>query len=153
MKKKLRLGIVVSKFNSEITVPMLKEAIAHAKRMGATVKAITEVPGAYEIPFAVQKLLARKDIDAVAAVGAVIKGQTKHDEAIMFGISKGLIGLQLKYRKPVGMGITGPGVTWQKAKARMKEYAHRSVEACIWMCNLGSKLHQTAAKGRRMSKL
>jgi len=136
MKKKLRLGIVVSKFNPEITMPMLKEAIAHAKKMGAQVKSIIEVPGAYEIPFAVQKLLSRKDIDAVAAVGAVIKGQTKHDVAIMFGISKGLIGLQLKYKKPVGMGITGPGITWQKAKARMKEYAHRSVEACVWMSKL-----------------
>ena len=136
MVKKLRLGIVVSSFNSEITMPMLAEAKRFAKKKGAQVKAVLQVPGAYEIPFAVQKLLKRKDIDAVAAVGAVIKGQTKHDEAIMFGISKGLIGLQLKYRKPVGMGITGPGITWQKAKARMKEYAHRSVEACIWMSKL-----------------
>lgn len=136
MPKKLRIGIAVSKFNSEITMPMLKEAVAHAKRKGAVVKAVIEVPGAYEIPFAVQKLLARKDIDAVAAVGAVIKGQTKHDAAIMYGISKGLISLQLHYRKPVGMGVTGPGITWQKAKARMKEYAQRSVEAAIWMSEL-----------------
>jgi len=153
MAKKLRLGIAVSSFNSEITAPMLKEAIAHAKRKGAQVKAVIRVPGAYELPFACQKLLSRKDIDAVAAIGAVIKGQTKHDVAIMCGISKGLVSLQLKHKKPVGMGISGPGISWKQAKARIKDYAHRSVEAAIWMCNLGSKLHQTAAKSRRMSKL
>ena len=135
-KRKIRLGIVVSKFNSEITQPMLKEALSFAKKKGAQVKAVLKVPGAYEIPFAVQKLLSKKDIDAVAALGAVIKGQTKHDVAIMCGISKGLIGLQLKYRKPVGLGISGPGITWKMAKARIKEYAHRSVEAAIWMSKL-----------------
>jgi len=136
MKKKLRLGIVVSSFNSEITMPMLKEAIAHAKRSGATVKAIIEVPGAYETPFAAQKLLSRKDIDAVAVVGAVIKGETKHDVAIMCGITKGLISLQLKHKKPVGLGISGPGATWKQAKARINDYAHRSVDAAIWMSKL-----------------
>lgn len=136
MAKKLRLGIVVSSFNSEITRPMLKEAQAFAKKKGAEVKAVLQVPGAYEIPFAVQKLLSRKDIDAVAAIGAVIKGQTKHDVAIMYGISKGLIGLQLKYCKPVGLGVLGPGISFQQAKARIKDYARRSVEACIWMSKL-----------------
>ena len=134
--RKLRLGIVVSKFNPEITQPMLREAQSFAKKKGAQVKAVLTVPGAYEIPFAAQKLLSRKDIDAVAAIGAVIKGQTKHDVAIMYGISKGLISLQLKYCKPVGLGILGPGITWKQAKARIKEYAHRSVEAAIWMSKL-----------------
>lgn len=136
MAKKLRLGIVVSKFNSEITGPTLKEAVSFAKKKGAQVKAVFKVPGAYEIPFAAQKLLSRRDIDAVAAIGAVIKGQTKHDVAIMYGISKGLISLQLKYKKPVGLGISGPGITWKQAKARIKDYARRSVEACIWMSKL-----------------
>lgn len=134
--KKLRLGIVVSKFNSEITMPMLKEAQAFAKKKGAEVKAVLQVPGAYEIPFAVSKLLSKKDIDAVAAIGAVIKGQTKHDVAIMCGITKGLVSLQLKHKKPVGLGISGPGITWKQAKARIKDYAHRSVEAAIWMSKL-----------------
>lgn len=136
MAKKFRLGIVVSSFNSEITQPMLREAVSFAKKKGAQVKAVLRVPGAYEIPFAVQKLLSRKDIDAVAAIGAVIKGETKHDAAIMHGISKGLMMLQLQYKKPVGMGISGPGITWQKAKARIKEYARRSVDAAIWMSKL-----------------
>jgi len=134
--KKLRLGIVVSNFNPEITQPMLREAQAFAKKKGAKVSAVLRVPGAYEIPLAVQKLLLRKNIDAVSAIGAVIRGQTKHDVAIMYGISKGLIGLQLKYCKPVGLGISGPGITWKQAKARIKDYAHRSVEACVWMSKL-----------------
>jgi len=134
--KQLRIGIVWSEFNSEITKPMLKEAIAHAKKMGAQVKAVIKVPGAFETPFAAQKLLSRKDIDAVAVVGAVIKGETKHDVAIMCGITKGLIFLQLKHKKPVGLGISGPGVTWKQAKARINDYAHRSLDAAIWMSKL-----------------
>ena len=136
MKKKISLGIVVSKFNPEITMPMLHEAIAHAKRKGATVKAIIEVPGAYEIPFAASKLLSRKDIGAVAAIGSVIKGATKHDEAIMSGISRALLSIQLAHKKPIGFGISGPGITWRQAKARIKDYAQRSVEAAIWMSEL-----------------
>jgi 6,7-dimethyl-8-ribityllumazine synthase len=135
-RKKIRLGIVVSKFNSEITMPMLREAIAHAKREGAEVKAIVEVPGAYETPLAVQKLLLRADIDAAVALGTVIKGETKHDEAITYAVCKYLLKLQLKHGKPVGLGITGPGITWKQSKARMKEYADRAVEAAVWMCKL-----------------
>ena len=138
MATKLRLGIAVSKFNSEITMPMLEEAIAHAKRKGAAVKSIIEVPGAFELPFAAMKLLSRKDIDAAVAIGAVIKGETKHDEAIVFGISKALALLQIKCGKPVGFGVLGPGITWKQAEARKKEHAQRSVEAAIWMANLGA---------------
>ena len=76
-EKQVSIGIVGSQFNLEIAAPMLAEAIKEAKRQGAKVAAVVGVPGAYEIPFAVQKLLLRKDIDAVATVGAVIKRGNK----------------------------------------------------------------------------
>lgn len=127
---------MVSQFNSEITMPMKEEAERYAKKQGAQVKAVLVVPGAYEIPFATQKLLKRKDIDAVAALGSVIKGSTKHDEVIMYAICKSLVGLQLKYSKPVGLGISGPGINWKQAKARINDYAHRAVGAAVWMSRL-----------------
>ncbi|MCX6772154.1 MAG: 6,7-dimethyl-8-ribityllumazine synthase [Candidatus Micrarchaeota archaeon] len=152
MTKKLRIGIAVAQFNPEITAYMLREATAHAKRNGAQVKAIIRVPGAFELPFAVMKLLSRKDIDAAVAIGAVIKGETKHDEAIVFGISKALALLQIKARKPVGFGILGPGITWKQAEARKKEHAQRSVEAAIWMCGLSATGKTVAAKKRTHKK-
>ncbi len=134
--KKIRIGIVGSQFNLEITAPMLSEAIAEAKRKGAEVVAVVEVPGAYETPFAVSKLLQRKGVDCVATVGAVIKGETKHDEAIMSAICRELLALSSENGKPVGLGISGPGQTEEQAKARAKDYAHRSVRAALHMAAL-----------------
>lgn len=135
-EKKIRIGIVGSQFNMEIAAPMLAEAVAEAKRKGAEVAATVEVPGAYETPFAVSRLLQRKDIDCVATVGAVIKGETRHDEAIMNAICNSLLALSIQYGKPVGLGISGPGQTEAQAKARMKDYAQRSVHAALHMCKL-----------------
>ncbi|VVC00984.1 6,7-dimethyl-8-ribityllumazine synthase [uncultured archaeon] len=135
-EKKIRIAIVGSQFNLEITSPMLSEAISEAKRCGAEVAATAEVPGAYEIPFAVSKFLVRKDVDCVATVGAVIKGETKHDEAIMAAICSELLALSTRSGKPVGLGISGPGQTEEQAKARMKDYAHRSVHAALHMAAL-----------------
>jgi len=132
----INLGIVVSKFNEEITSKMLIEAKKQAKRKGAKVMAVIQVPGAYEIPFAVQKLLKRKNIDSVSAIGAVIKGQTKHDEVIMNAICPKLLSLSLEYEKPVGLGISGPGINYTQAKARAKDYACRSVNAAVLMGRL-----------------
>ncbi len=132
-KKKISIAIVCANFNMEITEPMLQEAVAYAKKQGAEVKATVEVPGAYEIPFACSKLLARKDIDAIAAVGAVIKGETKHDEVITQAICSELLRLSSQSGKPIGLGISGPGQTWEQAKARAKDYAHRSVHAALAM--------------------
>lgn len=133
---KISLGIVVSRFNNGITSAMLKEAIAHAKSKGARIAAVIEVPGAYEIPSAANKLLLRKGIDAVATLGTVIKGETKHDEVIMLAACKQLLDLSIRHKKPVGLGISGPGITEKQAKARIKDYARRSVEAAIEMAKL-----------------
>jgi 6,7-dimethyl-8-ribityllumazine synthase len=135
-EQKIRIAIVGSQFNLEITSPMLSEATSEAKRKGAEVVATAEVPGAFEIPYAVGKLLARKDVDCVATVGAVIKGETKHDEAIMGAICAELLALSERHGKPVGLGISGPGQTEEQAKARVKDYAHRSVHAALHMAAL-----------------
>ncbi|MCX8175129.1 MAG: 6,7-dimethyl-8-ribityllumazine synthase [Candidatus Micrarchaeota archaeon] len=134
--RKVRLGIAVSSFNSEITKPMLAHAQSVAKKMGAQVCGVMWVPGAYELPLASKKLLSRRDIDAVVALGAVIRGKTKHDEAICFAVSKALAFLQVKSCKPIGFGVLGPGISWKQAQLRMKEHARRSVEAAVWMASL-----------------
>ena len=135
-ENKMRLGIVSAQFNFEITTIMRNEAELEAKKLGADVVAIIDVPGAYEIPFAANRLLARKDIDAVAAVGAVIKGETKHDEVIMGAICNSIMELQLKHGKPIGLGISGPGQTEEQARARAEDYAHRAVRAAIHMLKI-----------------
>jgi 6,7-dimethyl-8-ribityllumazine synthase len=123
------IAIVRSEFNSEITSKMLKIARVHAKRLGLKVVAEITVPGAFDMPLAISKMLKRKDVDGVAAIGAVIKGQTKHDELISYQLANAIVGLSLKYEKPVGLGVMGPGITWKQAQARINQYAKQSVEA------------------------
>jgi Riboflavin synthase beta-chain len=74
--EKVRLGIVVSKFNFDITYLMLQRALQHAKLLGAEVRVTVMVSGSFEIPLAVSKLLKREDIDAVVTLGAIIQGET-----------------------------------------------------------------------------
>ena len=71
----------------------------------------------------------KKEVDAVVTLGAVIKGQTKHDELISNVTARALIELSLKHQKPVTLGITGPGMSDRQAFQRIRPVAERAVEA------------------------
>lgn len=115
----------------DICGSMLEFAKRHAEFLGAEVVAEIAVPGVYEIPLAAKKLVERADVDAVVTLGAVIKGETEHDETIMQQTSRKLIDLALQYDKPVALGISGPGETRLQALERVNEYARRAVEAAV----------------------
>jgi len=110
---------------------MLDFAKRHAAFLEAQVVAEVLVPGVFEIPLAAKKLLGRQDVDAVVALGAVIEGETKHDEIVMQHASRKLIDLSLDYSKPVALGISGPGMTRLQAQERINEFARRAVEAAV----------------------
>lgn len=129
---KIRLGIVASEFNSSIMDTMVARALAKAKSTGCTVKPshIIRVPGAYDAPLAVKKLLKMRgssSVDAVVVLGAIITGETKHDELIANATAQALTSLSLEFEKPVMLGIIGPGADYAQAKARAGEYAERAV--------------------------
>ncbi len=126
---KEKIAIVVSRFNHEITSKMTRKAQQRAKELKVNVVKIVEVPGAFEIPFAVQKLLKDKNVQGVATIGAIIKGDTDHDLVIGHAIAGKLLDLSVEYGKPVSLGILGPNITWQQAEKRIEEYAIRSVES------------------------
>jgi 6,7-dimethyl-8-ribityllumazine synthase len=132
-EEKVRLGIVVSKFNFDITYLMLQRALQHAKLLGAEVKVVVMVPGSFEIPLAVAKLLKRDDIDAVVALGAIIQGETKHDEIVGHQVARKLLDLGIEFGKPVTLGIIGPGATRAQAQERIDDYSKRAVEAAVEM--------------------
>ncbi len=123
------IAIVRSEFNEELTSEMLGFARARAKKLGLKVVAEVTVPGAFDIPVVVDRLLRRKDVDGVATIGAVVKGSTKHDELIAYQFAAAITGLAIRYGKPVGLGVMGPGATWNVAKRRTRQYAEQSVEA------------------------
>ena len=128
-----KLGMVVSQFNYEITKEMKRKAQERAKEIRARIIEIVEVPGAFEIPFAVKKLLEDKNIQGVVTIGTVIKGGTDHDEVVAHAVAKKLLDLSIEFNKPVSLGISGPNITWEESEKRIDEYAVRAVETVVEM--------------------
>ena len=116
----IKLGFVVAEFNRDITYMMEIEAREHARFLGAEVTETFYVPGAYDMPLAIKKLLNEGNVDAVVTIGCVIEGATQHDE------------ISLEYNKPVALGISGPGMTRMEATERI-DYAKRAVESAVKM--------------------
>jgi 6,7-dimethyl-8-ribityllumazine synthase len=138
---KIRIAIVVSEFNKEITYKMsdlAKENIY--KQNDVTLSYECYVPGCYDMPLIINELLKRRDVDAVITLGAIIKGETKHDELIANSVAKSFIDLSLKYRKPVILGISGPDMTLQQARDRVEIISSRTVIAAVNMARRLKKL-------------
>jgi 6,7-dimethyl-8-ribityllumazine synthase len=133
-KETIRIGAVVSEFNYDITTMMLERAKEHAEFLGATIIKVVKVPGVFDMGLAVKKLLMRKDIDGVITIGAVIEGETEHDDLVIQHAARKIADLALEYNKPVGLGISGPGMTRLQAEDRI-ERGKAAVEAVV-------KLHQ-----------
>jgi 6,7-dimethyl-8-ribityllumazine synthase len=127
----LKIAVVVSEFNKEVTSRMLSVAEEKAKKLRLKIVYTCEVPGAYDMPILVDALLRKKNVDGVVTLGAIIKGQTKHDEVIAHSTAKSLTELSLKYQKPVSLGITGPGMQERHAYARIRPVAERAIEAVV----------------------
>lgn len=129
----MKIGIVVSEFNFDITYLMLEQAKEHAKFLEANVTRVMKVPGVFDIPLAVKQLLARRDIDGVVTLGAVIEGETGHDELVIQHAARKIIDLGVEFGKPVSLGITGPGMSRAQAMERI-ERAKLAVESVVKMC-------------------
>ncbi len=125
-----KLGFVVSEFNRDITYQMELLGKEHAQFLGAKVISVVYVPGVFDMPFAVKKLLLQKDIDAVVTIGCVIQGDTAHDEIVAQHAARKLMDLSLEFDKPVTLGITGPRMSRPDAHKRV-DYAKRAVEAAV----------------------
>lgn len=142
----ISIAIVVSEFNSEVTFKMLERAKNHADKLGAKVSYVFYVPGAFDMPLAVEQLLKKRNVDAVVTLGAVIKGDTRHDDIVAENAARLIADLSLKYGKPVALGITGPGMTVNQAIERVNPVPVRVVEAAANMVMRLRKLQKAASK-------
>lgn len=129
-ERKIKVGVVVGRFNSEITTIMVESAKKAAKRLNIDLQ-IIDVPGVYDMPLIVKKMLLDKSIDAVATLGAVVKGDTAHDEVITKDVARRLGDLSLEHKKPIALGIIGHNVTWDQATERAEDYGMRAIEAAV----------------------
>ena len=127
----MNIAVVVSEFNEKITSRMYEVAIKKAKDLKLNVKYTCKVPGVFDMPLIVDKLLQKTDIDGVVTLGAVIKGQTKHDEVIANSTVRNIVELSLKYQKPVSLGISGPGMKERQAYARIRSVSENAVNSVL----------------------
>lgn len=127
----MNIAIVVAEFNQKITSRMLDVALEKAKMLKLHVKHVCRVPGVFDMPLVIDSLLQKKYIQAVITLGAVIKGQTRHDELIANISVRAISDLAIKYQKPVTLGISGPGMQERHAHARIRPVAERAVEAAV----------------------
>jgi len=105
--KGLRVGLLVSRFNSFISDRLVEGAIDGLLRHGAEEEDITivRVPGAYEIPPAAKKMTESGRYDAVVCLGAVIRGATPHFDYVSAEVSKGVASVSLDSGIPVAFGV------------------------------------------------
>ena len=125
----MNIAIVVSEFNKDVTSRMLSVAQEKAESMKLKIVHTCTVLGSFDMPVIVDALLKKSDIDGVVTLGAIITGQTKHDEVISHATAKTLTELSVKYQKPVSLGIIGPALQERHAHARIRPVAERAVEA------------------------
>jgi 6,7-dimethyl-8-ribityllumazine synthase len=128
----VRLGLVVSQFNKDtpVTERMAERARETVTEHDATLIETITVPGSYDTPLAADRLARRDDIDAVAVLGAIVTGDTDHDQVIGHAAAQGLTDVSLDRDTPVTMGIIGPGMSHDEARARV-EYGATAVESAI----------------------
>jgi 6,7-dimethyl-8-ribityllumazine synthase len=100
-------ALVVGRFNEFIVGQLEKGALDTIARHGGDLNAVKiyRVPGAWELPMVVGKVAALGGVDAIIALGAVIRGSTPHFDFVANEASKGIANMSLKHGVPVAMGI------------------------------------------------
>jgi 6,7-dimethyl-8-ribityllumazine synthase len=122
------MAIVAAEFNEEIASAMVRAATSAAHQAEFEVR-VVRVPGCYELPLAVAISLDDATIDAVVVLGYIEQGETLHGEVMGHVVHRALVDLSLAHRRPIGIGIIGPGATLAQANSRKESYAASAVQA------------------------
>ncbi len=135
----MRLGIVASRFNDALASKLLARAEQEAKKLGAQASVVS-VPGALEIPVALQWMAKSGKYDALVAVGCVIRGETYHFEVVSNESARGVMEVALATGLPVANGILTTEDEAQ-AEARLDKGAE-AVRVAIEMAKLRQSVHE-----------
>jgi 6,7-dimethyl-8-ribityllumazine synthase len=135
----MRLGIVASRFNEAIAGELLKRARDEARKLGAEAS-VVQVPGALEIPMALQWLAQSGRFDALVAIGAVIRGDTYHFEVVANESARGVLDVALECGVPVANGILTTDDEAQ-AEARLDKGAE-AVRVALEMARVRRQMHE-----------
>ncbi|MEZ4268224.1 MAG: 6,7-dimethyl-8-ribityllumazine synthase [Myxococcota bacterium] len=140
-----RFGVVVTRWNSFITERLLEGALDALRRHGASDDDVTlvRVPGAFEVPLVVQRLCQSGKVDAVVALGCVIRGSTPHFDYVAGEVSKGIAQASMASGVPVGFGVLTTDTIEQAVERAGTKAGNKGFEAAttaIEMVNLLSAM-------------
>jgi len=142
---RLRIALVVSRFNEPVTRPMEEAARRVLIEAGVAEASISthHVPGAWELPLCVSWLLRRGEVDGVVALGCVIRGETPHFEYVSLGATTGLEALAREHGIPVGFGLLTTDTAAQARARSGGAKGNKGEEAAIavlQMCEIAADL-------------
>jgi 6,7-dimethyl-8-ribityllumazine synthase len=137
----VRFCVVVSRWNGFVVESLLAGAIDTLKRHGAQEGDITIVrlPGAFEMPLVLEKIAAKREFDAIVALGAVIRGGTPHFEYVAGECVKGMAQVTLKHGLPIAFGVLTVDTIEQAIERAGTKAGNKGAEAAasaIEMVNL-----------------
>jgi len=129
----MKIGIVISRFNSFIGERLLEGALDAVRRHGGDDNGITivRVPGAFEIPLATKKLAQSGKVDAVITLGAVIRGNTPHFDYVAAEVSKGAAQVSLETGVPVAFGVITTDNIEQAVERAGTKAGNKGFEAAV----------------------
>jgi len=142
-----KYAIVVGRFNAFVVESLLEGALDTLKRHGVKEENIRviRVPGAFEIPLAVQKVAEQKKDDAIIALGAVIRGGTPHFEYVSGESSKGVLQVMMDHNLPVSNGILTVNSIEQAVERSGTKMGNKGAEAALSALEMVSMLRQLEA--------
>jgi 6,7-dimethyl-8-ribityllumazine synthase len=137
----LRIGVVQSRFNEPVAEVLRNACLDELVSLGVAVEDIfvCTVPGALEVPVALQQLAAAGEFDALIAVGAVIRGDTYHFEVVSNESAAGIARVALDFNLPVANAVLTTD-TDEQAQARAEGKGAEAARVAIEMANLASSL-------------
>ena len=138
----MRLGIVASRFNDALSGKLLQRARDEAAKLGVKELTVERVPGALEIPLALQWMAQSGRFDCLAAIGCVVRGDTYHFEVVANESARGVMDVALEFGIPVANGILTTEDEAQ-AEARLDKGAE-AVRVALEMARLRAKVAAAA---------
>jgi 6,7-dimethyl-8-ribityllumazine synthase len=140
----MKIGFVVTRWNSFVVDHLVKGSIETVERHGGSADNITQVmvPGAFELPLAVEKMAASGDYDAIVALGAVIQGGTPHFDYVAGEATKGIAQVMLKHGVPVSFGILTVNSIEQAIERSGTKMGNKGEEATVSAIEMVNVLKQ-----------
>lgn len=131
--KDFRFGIVVSEWNDTITEGLFNGAQEALLDCGAQAENIIRwnVPGSFELTYGAKRMLETKDVDAVIAIGSVIKGETMHFDFVCQGVTQGIKDLNVLYDTPVIFCVLTDDTMQQSIDRSGGKHGNKGTEAAI----------------------